>query len=247
MKTLYHGSALSNLQELIPFESTHGKFVYATPFKELALIFAGQAGDDLIYSLYRNNPNEPWNIVELVPEGFKTCFSNAASLYTISADNFQSISTTFPEVVSPNKVLILKEEKISNVYQMLKKIAQENLIKMYYYPNKPQNFNIDLLDITFNQIKRTSQTIEKATFARLLFLHPYLLSKLNARLKKEFPNFSPYTKEDLLFIFKRYLAYQQANPQKIIFLKSALMNLAQAYPQIATQLKSTKKELSFQI
>ena len=78
MGYLYHGSSESNIQRLEPRKSTHGTYVYATPYKELAIIFSARAGDDMTYTLYRNEENGCWNIVERIPEGFNAMFSNSS-------------------------------------------------------------------------------------------------------------------------------------------------------------------------
>ena len=39
MGKLYHGSLERGITRLEPHKSTHGKYVYATPYKELAIIF----------------------------------------------------------------------------------------------------------------------------------------------------------------------------------------------------------------
>ena len=75
MGELYHGSNIKGLKVLHTHQSTHGKYVYATPHKGLALLFSGIAGDDLTYTIFRNGKKEPWNIVERVPIAFKTMFS----------------------------------------------------------------------------------------------------------------------------------------------------------------------------
>ena len=64
MGELYHGSSQKGITRLEPHKSTHGNFVYATPYKELAIIFSARCGDDCTYALYRNGENEPWIIVE---------------------------------------------------------------------------------------------------------------------------------------------------------------------------------------
>ena len=74
MSFLYHGSCQSGLKKLEPHPSTHGNLVYATKYKELALIFSGKCGDDLTYTLFRNSDDEPWQIVERVPGAFSKMF-----------------------------------------------------------------------------------------------------------------------------------------------------------------------------
>ena len=93
MQTLYHGSSQSDLTKLLPHQSTHGNFVYATKNKELAIIFSGMCGDDLTYTLFRNNDNEPWQVVERIPGAFAKMFNNSSSIYTVPSLSFKNIHT----------------------------------------------------------------------------------------------------------------------------------------------------------
>lgn len=52
---VYHGSSTSDLKVLEPHKSTHGTYVYATSFKEIAVLFAKKYGWDLTYGIGRNN------------------------------------------------------------------------------------------------------------------------------------------------------------------------------------------------
>ena len=119
MGELYHGSSEKGITRLEPHRSTHGNYVYATPYKELAIIFSGRCGDDCTYALYRNNENEPWQMVERIPEAFNTMFSNSSSIYTLDDTTFKDIHTGFAEVVSEVGVNTESEEfleKFSYIY-----------------------------------------------------------------------------------------------------------------------------------
>ena len=132
MGELYHGSNIKGLKVLHTHQSTHGKYVYATPHKGLALLFSGIAGDDLTYTIFRNGKKEPWNIVERVPIAFKTMFSNNASLYTVSDEKFEDIYTGICELVSKEDVenitskLIKKEEYLALFQEVNEKQTEES-------------------------------------------------------------------------------------------------------------------------
>lgn len=95
MGELYHGSYTSGIKRLEPKQSIHGTYVYATPYKELAIIFSGRCGDDMTYTLYREGEDEPWKIVERIPNGFDVMYSNESSLYILSDETFKDIHTGF--------------------------------------------------------------------------------------------------------------------------------------------------------
>ena len=67
MGVVYHGSKEHGLTRLEPRKSTHGKYVYATPEKVLAVHFSGRCGDDLTYDNKKN--------VDTMWDGGKVYFS----------------------------------------------------------------------------------------------------------------------------------------------------------------------------
>lgn len=245
MSYLYHGSSVSGLKRLEPHKSTHGTYVYATPYKELTIVFSGRAGGDMTYSLFRTN-NEPWQLVERVPNGFEAMFSNSASIYTIDDSTFKDINTGFSEVVSSEGVDILKEERIENVYQEIIKLEQKGVIKIYHYPDKPHNIPVDdsdLLAKKVEKIKRDNIPLNYAAFEHLLFLHPNLLDKVNEIGKLMDENFKPIAKEDLIGTYEKYIMLQMINPDEEYFLKSGLTSICETYPELASSLE--EKSLLF--
>ncbi len=240
MEYLYHGSAKSGIKKLEPHKSTHGNYVYATPHKELAIIFAGRAGDDMTYSLFKTTSDQPWQLVERIPRGLETMFNNSASIYTLSSDSFQDIKTGFVEVVSKKDVDIIREEEIENVYQKIKQLQEEGLIKIYHYPNRPANIPLDdtdLIETEVRQANREKGPLTHETFERLLFLHPNLLEKVNLLACTKDPNFIPFSQEDLITIFDKFIILQMLDPSKEQFISSALTQYLKYYPEFSSILQ----------
>lgn len=244
MGYLYHGSQEANIKRLEPKKSTHGTYVYATPYKELAIIFSAKSGDDMTYALFRNDKNEAWKIVERIPEGFNTMFSNSSSIYTLNDKTFKDIHTGFAELVSEVGVNTNSEEKIDNVYEELKKLDQEGKIELYLYPNKPKEIpsdNSDLIQKELNQLKREGAPINKEVFERLILLHPELIGKVNEILKQN--NIKDlFKKEDLIDIFENAIIFQSINPKREQYLKSSLIGISKIYPELLPELEN---KLSF--
>ena len=245
MGYLYHGSSKPNIKRLEPRKSTHGTFVYATPYKELAIIFSARAGDDMTYALYRNEENKCWNIVERVPEAFNTMFSNSSSIYTLNDTTFKDIHTGFAEVVSEVGVDTNSEERIDNVYDELKKLNKEGKIKLYLYPTKPKEIpfdNSDLIQKQLNQFKRNNSPIKKEGFNRLILLHPELIGKVNEILiKNNIENL--FKKEDLIDLFENAVVMQSINPNKEQYLKSSIIEISKLYPELLPTLESKLSKL----
>ena len=240
MGNLYHGSSETNLKILKPYKSTHGSYVYATPYKELAIIFSGRCGDDFTFSLFRNNKREPWNLVERIPEGFNTMFSNNSSIYTVDDTSFKDIHTGFSELVSQVEVKVKKEEKLNKVYDKLKELDKNNQKKIYKYPNKPKSIPSDNSDLIEKQImyqQISNKDVTKQCFERLVLLHPELLDKINQKLKEINPNSEIFKKEDLITLFEKAIINQKNNPDKEQYLKSIYISVANIYPELISKFK----------
>lgn len=233
MGIIYHGSSTRGLTRLEPHKSTHGNYLYATKYKELAIIFSSRCGDDCTYALYRKNNDEPWTLVERIPEAFNTMFSNSASIYTLDDSTFKDINTGFSELVSNVGVNTISEEYIENVYDKIKKLEQNGLIKLYTYPNKPKeipNDNSDLIDKEIRKNERTKTQVTKESFERLIFLHPNLMNKINKKLIEL--NLNPFTEKDLINLFEEAILKQAIYPNYEQYLNSIVISISQTYPEL---------------
>lgn len=245
MGELYHGSSEKGITRLEPHKSTHGNYVYATPYKELAIIFSGRCGDDCTYALYRNNENEPWQMVERIPEAFNTMFSNSSSIYTLDDTTFKDIRTGFAEVVSEVGVNTKSEEFLGNVYDAIKKLANDGKIQLYIYPNKPKEISqdsSDLIDKQIRQQQRNNIPITKQSFERIVLLHPHLIDKINQKMIELNLNTEPYKKEDLINLFTNAVIRQAINPDREQYLKSIVISISSIYPDLLPRLN---ERLSF--
>jgi len=238
MREVYHGSKNRGIKRLEPHNSTHGNYVYATIYKELAIIFSSRCGDDCVHALFRNNDNEPWQIVERIPEAFNTMFSNSSSIYTLSDSTFKDIKTGFAEVVSEVGVDVISEEFIPNVYDSIKKLANEGKIKLFMYPNKPKDIPQDSSDLIDREIRYSSH-LTKKSFERIILLHPYLIEKVNARMASLNLNAEPYKKEDLIDLFDWAVIMQVVFPDREQYLKSIVISISNVYPELVPYLNSS--------
>lgn len=229
MGELYHGSSTRGLTRLEPHKSTHGNYLYATKYKELAIIFSSRCGDDCTYALYRNNNLEPWTLVERIPEAFNTMFSNNASIYTLDDSTFKDINTGFSELVSNVGVNTISEEYIENVYDKIKELQKNGLIKLYTYPNKPKEIPNDNSDLIDKEI-RQNKSITKESFERLILLHPNLMNKINQKLIEL--NLEPFNKNDLINLFEEAILKQAIYPNYEQYLNSIVISISQTYPEL---------------
>lgn len=233
MGELYHGSKERGLTRLEPHNSTHGNYLYATRYKELAVIFSARCGDDCTYELYRENENEPWMLVERIPEGFNTMFSNSSSIYTVDDRSFKDINTGFSEYVSEVGTDILSEEYIDRVYDEIKKLEEQGKVKIYTYPQKPLGHpedNSDLIDKQLEQDKRSNRPTTRESFERLILLHPNLMDKINKKMIEL--NIQPFTQEDLIILFEDAVIKQAIYPNYEQYLESIVISTSKTYPKL---------------
>lgn len=239
MGTLYHGSSVSGLKKLEPRKSTHGTYVYATKYEELAVLFMRKCGDDLTYTLYRDNQDGPWKLIERVPNAFKTMYSNESSLYTVPDITFEDIHTGFSELVSTSEVETLSETRIPNVYDKVKELESSGKVEIYRFSNRPNVIPKDDSDLVMNQIKqneRNHKRLTKSSFKRLLFLHPNALETINKELAKV--GEKPFDTNDIVDIFEEFLVRQMLNPSHEQFIESSYLMISKSYPSLEPVIKS---------
>jgi len=233
MGIIYHGSSTRNLTRLEPHKSTHGNYLYATKYKELAIIFSARCGDDCTYALYRNNNDEPWTLVERIPEVFNTMFSNNASIYTLDDKTFKDINTGFSELVSNVGVNTISEEYIENVYDKIKELEGSGIVKIFPYPTKPIGHpedNSDLIDKQIIQNTRDNKPVTRESFERLILLHPNLMNKINQKLIEL--NLEPFNKNDLINLFEEAILKQAIYPNYEQYLDSIVISISKTYPEL---------------
>lgn len=146
MEYVYHGSKTHGIKSMEPRPSTHGTYVYATANKSIAIIMSKRCGDDATYTL-RGDGQGHYELIERIPHAFDKMFSNDFSLYTLDASKFKDIKTGFNEVVSEEKVDVIKEEKFPSVKEAIDKLVENGELKIYRYPNRPDYIPEDDMDI----------------------------------------------------------------------------------------------------
>ena len=146
MSYVYHGSKTQGLTKLIPHKSTHGIYVYASKSKAIAVIMSKKCGDDATYSLTTSSDGK-LDLVERIPHAFDKMFSNEFSLYTLDSSFFHDINTGFNEVVSEYEVPIICEETYGCLMNAINKLVEDELVHIYYYPNRPDYIPVDDYDL----------------------------------------------------------------------------------------------------
>lgn len=220
MEHVYHGSKIQGLKTLIPHKSTHGTYVYATKSKEIAIIMSKKCGDDATYSLGTNRDGK-LDLVERLPHAFEKMFSNKFSLYTLDSAVFKNINTGFNEVVSEVEVPVIKEETYTSLMEAINTLVADNLINIYYYPERPDYIpddDSDLINKIRNiYIRKMHKQYTEQEIARWIFLHPNLEEELRIIAEEQNINVPSYNE-----IKETFINIQKERPEHEMYIDNAL-------------------------
>ena len=164
-------------------------------------------------------------------------YSNSSSIYTLPSDTFEDINTGFCEVVSTTPVDVLSEQQCSSVYDALQEAEKQGLVKLYRYPNKPQNMKQDGSNILdkWRRYREMGKEFDKNAFDRLAYLHPELLDNIN-ELSQEFGYDYQYRPEDLVGLFRSRSERQIKAPEQEQFVDSSYISICSTYPDLKPQI-----------
>ncbi len=134
---LYHVSRTGNLKVIEPKISTHNKaYVYALRNLHTALLFGAEKDDfDFILDEINGKPR----IYECYPNAFKEIYSEkSCSIYELEETGFRQNMTDWkPELVSEQAVEVIKEIKVTNLYDILmEEVEKGNIILNLYEHSK---------------------------------------------------------------------------------------------------------------
>lgn len=239
MGIVYHGSSSRNMKIIDPQLSTHGTYVYATPYKEIAIVYGKRCGDDLTYSFIPNKETNKYMLIERIPGAFKKMFNVSSSIYKLDDKVFKDLKTGFPEVGSEVSVETLSEEYIDNLYDEIIEMGKRRDIELYLYPNKPKNMSdddYDIIDKEIFYITKMNKIKSKNEFDRLIYLHPNLIEEVNNRILPLLNIEEKYSKEDLVKIFENRVYRQNQDKEHEQFIECAYEMIVKFYPELKEKL-----------
>lgn len=238
---LYHGSKMADLKELKPKTATFGEpLVYATPEKEIAIIFTRKIGFNNIIAFGKNSDEKVYNIIELLPNVLKYMYNHKGYIYSFNSDDFYG-KEKYPnanlnpfELASNKSVQIENVEILNSVYEKIIEMDKEGLIKIYHYPNRVEEQLPGLIDKTIYYYKEHNKPIKKDSFNDLLFYHPNLKEEINKRIEKKKINIPYISNNDIYNIFIK-------NKNNDLY-ENALLILKEYNPQIYNMLNKIDKK-----
>lgn len=220
MEYVYHGSKIHNLKTLKPHESTHGNYLYATPNKIVAILMSKCCGSDITYTL-SGDGNGHYDLIERIPNALDKMYANDASIYTLPSESFKDIHTGFNEVVSKESVDVVYEEYIPNLYEKLNELEEYGYINIYYYPDRPNYIpedDSDLVDKLKNYVYNEHKTYDVFHYAKWIFAHPNLESKIREIAEYQGVYVPPYDE-----IKQRMIETQEHDPSHELFIDSSIL------------------------
>lgn len=137
---LYHGTTVLNLEQITPHYDGHEKqpYIFATPNFASALRYITPEKGNLYFGIENNTAI----IVEKFPGAFEQTYQNISGIiYVLPAQHFQLTQLgNRTEYISSQPVTPIRTIPIINVMGKLHDAQSRGYIKIYRYPNIPENY-----------------------------------------------------------------------------------------------------------
>ena len=233
---LYHGSIIEGLKVLEPKSATFGdSLVYATPSKEIAILFTRKTSFLNIIAFGKNQDEKVFHLIELLPNALKYMYDHKGYIYSFESEDFYG-KEKYPnanlysfELASDKSVKIENVEVLDSVYEKIIEMGKQGLIHVHFYPDRINECISRLIDQIIYYLKENDRKITKESFYDLLFYHPNLKEEINRKIDNKEINISYITDNDIYNIYKKY-----ANND---LYENTLLILKETYPNIYDKIK----------
>lgn len=147
---LYRGTKISGLKIMEPRKVNHGEaYVYATTDKIEALIYSVKGGNLNYTNIYGYDDGKRC-LIERKKDALKNIFQTEGRYYILDDSTFikhNELGVGDNEYISKEKVKVLDEIIIPNVYEYLKELEKNKKLKIYLYPDRPKEYPKDDSDL----------------------------------------------------------------------------------------------------
>ena len=147
---VFHASQDRNLKIILKNKGIHGfECVYAAYDPVIASLFLSNYGGDFTCSIGRETGTRTPFVCERFPGAFELRYQEVeGSIYALPADTFVSGLTSWnEEVISELNVPVYSETPIKNIRAFLYYLQGEERLKIYQYPDRPQEVPYDKSDL----------------------------------------------------------------------------------------------------
>ncbi|MBQ8255536.1 MAG: hypothetical protein IJY99_01035 [Alphaproteobacteria bacterium] len=150
---LYHGTTVQNLEQITPHYDGHENtaYVFATPNFASALRYVTPCKGNLYFGIENNTAI----IVEKFPGAFEQTYKNASGvIYVLPTDSFRLTQlNNRTEYISHQPAIPTRTIPVTDTMKKLRVAESRGFIKIYRYPNIPQNYVL-YNEPLFQKIKR---------------------------------------------------------------------------------------------
>ena len=190
---LYRGTKISGLKYMEPRLVNHKQeYVYATTDKIEAIIYSVKGGNLNYTNIYGYDDDGKRCLIERKEGWLEKIFNTQGRYYILDDKTFykhDELGVGENEYVSLEKVKVLEEIKIPNVYNYFKELEKRHELKIYYYPNRPHSYPKDDSDLIECAICMYLQGFDiDKSFEMLEKYHPELhdrIEKTKSNLKEK--------------------------------------------------------------
>ena len=180
---LYRGTKISGLKFMEPRIVNHGeKYVYATTDKVEAIIYSVKGGNLNYTNIYGYDDDGKRCLIERKKGWLEKIFPVEGRYYLLDDKPFfkhNELGVGDNEYVSKEKVKVIKEVTIPNVYDYFKDLEEKQELKIYYYPDRPKAYPKDDSDLIECAICMYIQGFDiDKSFEMLENYHPELHDKI---------------------------------------------------------------------
>lgn len=183
-KIVYHGSPNGNIEIIKAQLSTHQKkCIYATDNKIIAMLFMNRGMGDL--DTIKEYDNGLPILIERRQGVLEKIYNTSGYIYELDGSSFKHYDYLWePEVISlESAIKPIKKTYYDNILMTLNEEAKSGNLKIYKYPNRPNNIPLDNSDLIDKYINFELNGI-KGAVNTLLTIYPEFESIVTEKLNK---------------------------------------------------------------
>lgn len=184
-EVVYHGSPNPNIKVLVPNSSTHLKrCIYATSNKVVAMLHMGKGNGDLDTKVYTLDGK--LHLVERREGVLESLYSKEGYLYVLDGRTFNHYDYLWSmEVISfEESIMPLSKICYPNILDVLIEEENNGNIKIYRYPNRPNDIPMDNSDL-IDKFIRFEENGSIGSISRLLEIYPEFSHEVKERIIKQ--------------------------------------------------------------
>lgn len=181
------------------------------------MFFAMKVSDLFSVVEGKGTAEEPAVFVERLPGKFDELLHNPTYIYSLSGQDFYKGTKYDGEVVTDKKQHVKSVEHVEDVYNALEELERSGTVKIYRYPERPENIPLDNSDILEHMMSSENKRAYNLKIAgKILKYYPKLFPKVIKHLFTLERNNLAKGLENMLQRMNRKKSLPLGNGEKII-------------------------------